>query len=73
MWKKNCKVKATFASNDPQWTWANIEGMGWRRIKEGSSDGVCNIFKIMCTAKSRDRPVHVEVDRENLITTAYLL
>jgi len=73
MWSKNCKVKAAFASNDPQWAWVNIDGMGWRRIKGGSADGVANIFRMMCTAKSRGRPVHVDVNDDGLITTAYLI
>ncbi|NPV63239.1 MAG: hypothetical protein HPY61_11535 [Methanotrichaceae archaeon] len=73
MWSKNCKVKATFASNDPQWAWAHIEGLGWRRIKGGAPDGVANIFRMMCTAKVRGRLVNVDLDEKNLITTAYLL
>jgi hypothetical protein len=73
MWSKNCKVKAVFTSNDPQWAWANIEGLGWRRIKGGAPDGVSNIFRVMCTAKTREKRVHVDLDKDNLITTAYLL
>lgn len=47
MWFNNEKVIAAFVSNDAQWAWANIEGIGWRRIKEGSSDGLPNIFTIV--------------------------
>ncbi len=73
MWFNNKIVASAFASNDSEWAWANIEGLGWRRIKDGTCDGVANIFTIMCAAKAKDRPVNVEIDTDNLITTAYLL
>ncbi len=73
MWLNNRNVTSAFTSNDSQWAWANIEGIGWRRIKDGSIDGVENIFTIICAAKAKGRPVNVELDTDNLITTAYLL
>lgn len=73
MWFNNRKVTSAFVSNDAEWAWANIEGVGWRRIKDGSSDGVANLFMMMCTAKAKGRAVNVEIDTDSLITTAYLL
>ncbi len=73
MWFNNRKVNSAFVSNDTQWAWANIEGIGWRRIKDGAPDGVTNIFTMMCAAKAKGRTVHVDIDTDNLITTAYLL
>ncbi len=73
MWLNNKKVTSAFASNDSQWAWANIDGIGWRRVKDRSIDGVANIFMIRCTAKAKGRPVNVELDTDNMITTAYLL
>jgi len=73
MWFDNKRVNATFASNDPQWAWANIDGLGWKRIKNDSADGVTNLFVLMCSARSNDRPVNVEVDDRDFITTAYMV
>lgn len=72
-WYSNKKVAATFAHYTSQWAWANIDGLGWRRIKEGSPDGVSNLFLMMCEAKSNDKLVTVYIDEKDLITTAYLL
>lgn len=73
MWHYNKKVLATFAHHTTCWVWANIEGVGWRRIKDGASDGCTNLFVMLSAARANDRLVHVYVDGSNLITTAYLL
>ena len=66
-------VISTYATIDPQWAWANINGIGWRRIKEGAADGVTNIFLLMNTAESHGRLVNVEIDADNNITNACLI
>jgi immune inhibitor A len=71
-WHNNIKVTSTFAYYTSQWAWANIEGVGWRRIKDGSADGVTNIFELCCEAVANTRPVNAYVD-SNFIYTMYLL
>jgi hypothetical protein len=73
MWYHNKKVLQTFVHHTTQWAWADIQDLGWRRIKDGSADGVSNLFIMMCAAKANDRLVHVDIDESNLIITAYLL
>jgi hypothetical protein len=51
----------------------SIDGLGWKRIKNDSADGVTNIFVLMCSARSNDRPVKVEIDDRDFITTAYMV
>lgn len=72
MWHNNKKVIQTFVHHTTQWGWANIEGIGWKRIKDDAADGVTNLFIMMCAAKANDRMVNVNIDG-GLITTAYLL
>lgn len=72
-WYSNKKVTATFAHYTSQWAWASIDSLGWKRIKEGSPDGVNNLFFMMCEAKANDKLVTVYIDENDLITTAYLL
>lgn len=73
MWHNNKQVLATFVHHTTQWAWANIDGLGWRRVKDGAADGVTNLFTMMNAARASGRPVNVYVDSANLITTAYLL
>ena len=73
VWYNNRKVNATFVNYTTQWVWADIEGLGWRRIKDKSADGATNLFIIMNAAKANGRMVNVDIDANNLITTAYLL
>ena len=73
MWHNNRDVTATYAHHSSQWAWAEISGLGWRRIKNGSTDGCTNIFLMMNSARAAGRKVSVDVNNQNLITTAYLL
>ena len=40
---------------------------------DGAADGVTNVFVLMNAAKANDRLVHVDIDSNNFIVTAYLL
>jgi len=72
-WQYNKKVLATFTASTPQWVWANIDTVGWRRIKDGAADGVTNLHVLLDSACVHGRLVHVDIDASNLITTAYLI
>ncbi|SMO58495.1 peptidase M6 [Fodinibius sediminis] len=73
MWHYNKKVVATWAHHTSSLVYANIEGIGWRRIKEGASDGCTNLFVLFNAAKANDRTVHVQIDGTDKITTAYMV
>ncbi len=72
-WYYNKEVKATFVNHTSMWAWASIEGLGWRRISSGSTDGVTNMAIAFAVAKANNRKVHVNIDTSNLITTMYLV
>lgn len=73
MWYYNKKVNATYVHHTSQWGWADIDGLGFKRIKDGAADGCTNLFVILSAAKANDRFVHVFIDGDNLIQTAYLV
>lgn len=73
MWYYNKTVNATFASYTSQWAWADIAELGWKRIKNSAADGCTNLFIIMNEAKANNRLVHLYIDGDGLITTAYLV
>ncbi len=67
------KVNGTYVCYTTQYAWAEIDGLGWKRIKDESPDGVSNMFILLCTAKASSRKVNIETDSGGLITCAYLL
>ena len=69
-WIYNRKVLATFTFAGQQWAWANIDGVGWRRVQSGSADGVTNMFIALCEAMASGRLIHADVDGQ-LIYTMY--
>lgn len=71
-WYYNKQVKSTFVHYTTQWAWALIDGLGWRRIKDGSPDGVTNVFAACCEAVANNRLVNVYAD-STFIYTLYLL
>lgn len=72
-WFYNKKVYQTFTYYGSQWAWANVQDLGWRRIKDGAADGCTNLHVMLSAAQANDKLVHVDVDASNLITTGYLV
>jgi immune inhibitor A len=70
-WHYNKKVTMTYAHHTTQWAWAYIDGLGWRRIKDGAADGVTNAFDAFCEAAANQRLVHVYADG-TFVYTMYL-
>ena len=71
-WFYNRAVTTTNAHHTSQWAWANIAGLGWRRVNGGAADGVTNMFVSLCDAVANGRLVHVEADGQ-LLYTMYLV
>jgi len=71
-WHYSKRVLATFAHNTSKWAWANIDTLGWRLIKDDSTDGVTNLFQICCEAVANNCQVHVYAD-DDIIYTMYLV
>lgn len=67
-WKYNTKILSTFAASGSQWAWVNVDGVGWRRVKDGSADGVTNMFAAACAAMANARTVHLDIDGQFLYT-----
>lgn len=70
-WYANKKALQTFASNDSQNAWVNIEGLGWRKIKTGAPDGVTDLFSLFCEAVANIKTVTVYADA-SVVSIAYL-
>lgn len=71
MWHSST-VTRTYTSKDSQNAWAIISGVsGWKKVKTGASDGVTNVFALLCAARANGRPVDVYIVA-NLIERAVL-
>ena len=65
-WQNNKKVLRTYSSAHSTNAWANIQGIGWRKIKETSNDGVTNVFYALCEAETSGRSVKVYLDSKHI-------
>jgi hypothetical protein len=61
-WHYSKRVYQTFASRDSRNAWANVESLGWRRIKPDTIDGVTSTFNAFCEAAANEARVHVYSD-----------
>ena len=69
----NKKVTRTFVSSNAQNAWGYIDGIGWKKVKPTSTDGVTNVFTILCAAKANDMTVSGNIeDDSDQITYLYL-
>lgn len=71
VWQYNKTVIRTHAKHNSQMAWAIIDGSGWLSIKPSSSDGVTNVFMILCEALANNRKVDVFI-RDGQIEQATL-
>ena len=71
-WHNHLAVVRTYATHHTQNAWANIGGLGWKKIKTGQADGVTNLFVLLCEAHAKGRTVNVLIDSSDRITTAYM-
>ena len=70
-WQNNKTVTRAHAKHHSQMAWVIIQGGGWLRVKPGATDGVTNIFMILCEALANNRKVDVYI-REGQIEQATL-
>lgn len=72
-WQYNKSVTATFVNHGGT-SWASLDGgTGWKQIKGGAADGRTNLTVLFNAAHANGRKVHVDIDSDNLITTAYMI
>ncbi|MBB3192493.1 peptidase M6 [Halomonas cerina] len=71
MWSNGKTVQQVYVTHHAQNAWANIQGMGWRKIRTGATDGVTNTFCLLSAAKANNRTVNVYIV-DNLIERAYM-
>jgi immune inhibitor A len=71
-WQYNKVIRATFAHYTTQWAWAYVDGIGWRRIKDGAPDGVTNLFDLCCQALVSGHNVHVNLDNDFIYTMYFV-
>lgn len=70
-WKNNVTIGTTYATHHLNNCWANINGIGWRKMDGTSNDGVTNLFALVVMAQAFGRPVSVQIDAGK-IYMAYL-
>ena len=69
----NKNIKKTFVSSHSKNAWAEIDGVGWRKVQTLSEDGVSNVFMMLCAAQTHNRTVSGSVDdASNTIALVYL-
>lgn len=71
MWSNGKAVLQIYTTHHSQNAWANIQDLGWRKIKTDASDGVTNTFCLLTAAKANNRTVNVFIV-DNLIERAYM-
>lgn len=66
VWQTNKQVTQVYTTYHSQNCWANIEGVGWRKVFVGDADGVTNTFLALCEAKANGVAVSVYIDNDHL-------
>lgn len=71
MWSNGKTVTQVYVTHHSKNAWANVQSLGWRKIRTGATDGVTNTFCLLSAAKANNRTVNVYVVND-LIERAYM-
>ena len=71
MWSNGKTVMQVYTTHHSQNIWANVQDVGWRKIRTGATDGVTNLFGLLSAAKANGRTVNIFVVND-LIERAYM-
>lgn len=61
-WYYGIGVDMVFATHHGQNGWANLSGLGWRKIQTGTPDGVTNMLGVFAAARAKGLKVSVNAD-----------
>ena len=70
-WYSGVDVASVFTTNQAQNGWANLSGLGWRKIETGAADGVTNMLTVFALARAKNLKVTVVAD-ETKVFQAYM-
>ena len=65
-------INQTFVTPEGKNAWANLPGLGWRKVHPNQPDGVTNTFILLALARATNRQAHVTTNSANQITQVYL-
>ena len=65
-WWNGVRVYDAFASHDRENAWANLEGLGWRKVEPKSPDGVTNMFLCITEAVANNLRIDAYADGTTL-------
>ncbi len=71
-WVSAVKITYCYALTNSQYAWAYVDGIGWRRIKNGNSDGVANVFEVCCNVQAAGAKANVYIDDQYLYNIVQL-
>jgi M6 family metalloprotease-like protein len=61
-WYSNVAVDSVYATHHAQNGWVNLAGHGWRKIQDGTPDGITNMLALFALARCRNLTVTVYAD-----------
>ena len=61
-WHHNVAVDLVFTTHHGQNAWANLAGLGWRKIQPGGPDGITNMLAVFAQARAKNLKVTVNAD-----------
>jgi hypothetical protein len=70
VWYNNKKIVGLWSDKDTRNSWANIQGMGWKKVSTANNSSSSSLTMILAHARERSRTVKIQLDN-NLISQVY--
>jgi hypothetical protein len=66
-------INQVYSSKDSQNAWAHLASdNAWHKVLTGATDGVTNVFVLLCAAKASGKQVYIVLDGGGNIVAAYM-
>ena len=70
VWYNNKKIVGLWSDKGSRNSWANIQGMGWKKVSTANNSCSSSLTMLLSHARERNRMVRLQLDN-NLISQVY--
>ena len=66
IWHRGINLSRVYCTNAARNAWAEVHGLGWRKVRASSASGVTNMFSVLCDAAANDKKVDIYMDESTM-------
>ena len=70
-WHNSVKITALWSNAAPRNVWAAVEGLGWRKVHNGSDGSFVTLTALLAHARQMGSTCNIRIEADNMIHEVY--